>query len=369
MDNDRPIRVLQIIGLACGGGVESVIMNYYRHIDRNKIQFDFVVHKNPYYAFAEEAKSLGGTVYEVTPYTDNIIKFTYEIYKIIKNGNYKIVHSNMNSLSGFSLMAAWLAGSTIRILHNHTTDNPAEGLRTQAKRILRPFARLFANKYFACSNFAANWMYGQETVNKGKVTIINNAIDLDKFAFNQEKRDKLRQELGISDKFVIGHVGRFVQTKNHDFLIDVFNEVQKEKKNSVLLLIGDGPLKEILSAKVNSLGLTDKVFFLGVSNDVANLYNAMDVFVFPSFYEGLGMAAVEAQVNGLSVVASIGVPQQAKLMNNMLFLPLNKNIQLWSKRVVELTRCSKNNEIMKAAVNLRFDIKEEVNNLTKLYFN
>lgn len=332
----EPIRVLQIIGLSCGGGVEAVIMNYYRHIDKSKVQFDFVVHKNPLRSFVDEAKSMGACVYEVTPYTKNIIKFTYEIYKIIKEGNYKIVHSNMNSLSGFPLLAAYVAGARVRILHNHTTDSEVEGLRTKLKRVLRPFAKMFANKYWACSKLAAEWMYGKEAVAKGKVIIINNAIDLDKFAFNEEKRNVLRKELGLEGKFVIGHVGRFVQTKNHTFLIDTFLEVVKQNKNTVLLLIGVGPLLDRIREKVIKLRLNSKVNFLGVRDDVADFYNVMDVLIFPSLYEGFGMVAVEAQVNGLPVVASKEVPREVKINEDILFLDINDEPKIWADRTISI---------------------------------
>lgn len=330
----EPIRVLQIMGIVGSGGVESVIMNYYSHIDKSKVQFDFVMHKGGNPKYIAEIKRMGGRVYEITPYTKNIIRFTYEIYKIIKDGNYDIVHSNMNSLSGFPLMAACFAGAKIRILHNHTTDTKAEGIRTLVKRILRPLAKLFANEYWACSRLAGEWMYGKDALEQGKVTIINNAIDLDKFAFNQEKRDKIREKLGLSDKFVIGHVGRFMKQKNHDFLIDVFNEVQKKNKESVLLLIGEGPLKEQISDKVNSLGLTDKVLFLGVRNDVADLYNAMDVFVLPSFYEGLPVVGVEVQANSLPFVCSDNVTRELDISNNIDFVSINSDIYIWATKVL-----------------------------------
>ena len=186
---DKPIKVLQIIGDVVGGGVETVIMNYYRNIDKTKIQFDFVVHKGALPQYITKVKKHGGKVYEITSYKSNILKYTYEIYKIIKENNYGIVHSNMNSLSGFPLLAAYLAGAKVRILHNHTTDNPAEGIRTIAKRILRPFARLFANQYWACSKLAAEWMYGENAVTNGKVTIINNAIDLEKFKLIEKREN------------------------------------------------------------------------------------------------------------------------------------------------------------------------------------
>ena len=362
----KTVRVLQIIGLACGGGVESVILNYYRNIDKDKVQFDFVVHKHPLKSFVDEAEKYGGRIYEVTAYTKNIFAFTYEIYKIIKNGHYDIVHSNMNSLSVFPLFAAWLAGARVRILHNHTTDTKAEGLRTVLKRTLRPFAKMFANKYWACSKLAAEWMYGKQAVNAGKVTIINNAIDLDKFAFNQEKRDKLRKELGLEGKFVIGHVGRFEKAKNHEFLIDVFTEVAEQEKKAFLLLIGEGSLMESIRKKVSELHLEKKVLFLGVRNDVADLYNVMDVFLFPSLYEGLGMVAVEAQVNGMPVVASTEVPKEAKITENIKWYSLDLESKKWATEVLSAKRVAFA-ETLKSMQESGFDIVNEARKLDKMY--
>lgn len=333
----EPIRVLQIIGLSCGGGVESVIMNYYRHLNKEKVQFDFIVHKEPLQSFVEEARSMGAKVYEITPYNQNIFKFTYEIFNIIKKGNYRIVHSNMNSLSGFPLLAAYLAGTQVRILHNHTTDTKEEGIRTTIKRMLRPFAKVFANQYWACSKLAGEWMYGKRAVENGRVTVINNAIDLDKFAFNQVKRDELRKEFGLEGKFVVGHVGRFMKQKNHEFLIDVFVEVIKQKENAILLLIGDGPLMRFIKDKVDKLNLTDKVIFLGVRNDVADWYNVMDVFLFPSLYEGLGMVALEAQKNGVPVIASNYVPNEVQTNKNISFLKLD-SISKWISYICSSVR-------------------------------
>lgn len=362
---DKPIRVLQIIGDVVGGGVETVIMNYYRNIDRIKIQFDFVVHKGALPQYISEVKKYGGKVYEITSYRANIFKYTYEIYKIIKENNYKIVHSNMNALSGFALLSACLAGVKVRILHNHTTDSKEEKLRSLIKRILRPFAKLFANQYWACSKLAAEWMYGKNAVINGKVTIINNAINLEKFKFNKEKREKLRKELGLEKYFVIGHVGRFMKQKNHEFLIDIFNEVLEKKENAKLLLIGDGKLRTQMETKVKNLGIEKAVIFLGVRNDVADLYNAMDVFVFPSFYEGLGMVVIEAQVNGLSVVTSDAVPEEAKVTKNIKFLDLRQIEDEWCDAILNAER--------KEVVNIEdsllknFDIKSESRKLEKLY--
>ena len=361
----NPIRVLQVMGIVASGGVEAVIMNYYRHIDKSKVQFDFVVHRNPYQHFVDEARSMGGKVYEVTPYTNNIFAFTYEIYKIIKEGHYDIVHSNMNSLSGFPLLAAWLAGAKVRILHNHTTDTKAEGLRTVLKRVLRPFAKMFANRYWACSKLAGEWMYGKQAVESGKVTIINNAIDLDKFAFNQEKRDELRKELGLEGKFVVGHVGRFMKQKNHEFLIDVFAEVAKDKDDAILLLIGEGPLMKAVQDKVNVLGLKEKVKFLGVRSDVADLYNVMDVFVLPSFYEGLPVVGVEVQANGLPFLCSDQVTREIVVSDSIELLGLEIGVKVWAEEILiyRSNLCRKKQDLS----NSGFDIRIEAKKLVEMY--
>lgn len=364
MECKEPVRVLQIIGIACNGGVESVILNYYRHIDKSKVQFDFVVHKNPSENFVKEVKKGGGRLYEVTPYMKNVFAFTYEIYRIIRDGRYEIVHSNMNSLSGFPLFAAWLAGAKVRILHNHTTDTKAEGMRTVLKRGLRPFARMFANKCWACSELAAKWMYGEQAVSAGKITIIPNAIDLKKFAFNQEKRDRLRSQLGIKDELVIGHVGRFMKQKNHDFLIDVFAAVVKEKPDAKLLLIGEGSLENKIKAKVARLSLENNVLFLGVRSDVADLYNVMDIFVLPSFYEGLPVVGVEAQANGLKCLFSERVTRESKILRETEFVLLKSGKDSWScKILLEQYYRYENQSTLKF-----FDIRNMAVDLQEKYF-
>lgn len=159
---EEKIRVLHILGIVAGGGVEAVIMNYYEHIDRTKVQFDFIVHNDNKIDITQKVEAMGGKVYKVTPYYKNPIAFMWDIYKVIKRHNYRIVHSNMNTLSAFSLFAAWAAGAPVRILHNHSTSSPGETKRNIMKFMLRPFARLFANHYLACSRLAGEWMYGRK---------------------------------------------------------------------------------------------------------------------------------------------------------------------------------------------------------------
>lgn len=362
---EKTIRVLQILGIVANGGVEAVIMNYYRNIDKRKIQFDFVVHNDADENYIKEILSMGAKVYKVTPYNQNVFKFMYEIYHIIKSNQYQIVHSNMNALSGFALLPAYLAGAKIRILHNHTTDSKEEKLRSLIKRVLRPFAKLFANQYWACSKLAAEWMYGKNAVINGRVTIINNAINLEKFKFNKEKREGLRKEFCLENCFVIGHVGRFMKQKNHEFLIEIFNEVLKQKNNAKLLLIGDGNLKSLIEAKVQNLGIEKAVIFLGVRNDVADLYNAMDVFILPSLYEGLPVVGVEVQANGLPFICSDKVTDEILLTDNIKLLSLRQPKTEWCDAILNTER----KEVINIEKTLlkNFDIKNESKKLKNLY--
>ena len=363
----EPIRVLQIIGFVCGGGVEAVIMNYYRNIDRNRIQFDFVIDGYEKTSLDDEILSLGGKVYKVEPYTKNPFKNIYQIYRIIKDNNYQIVHSNMNTLSVFSLFAAWLAGAKVRILHNHSTAVKSEKLRSVMKYILRPFAPIFANRYMACSFLAGEWMYGKKKMHSGKVKVLNNAIVVDKFAYNPEIRKKLRYELNISeDTLVIGHVGRFMYQKNHDFLIDIFNEIHKQKSNSLLLLIGDGPLKQKIEEKVRNYNLQDNVKFLGLRKDVKDLYNVMDVFVLPSWYEGLPVVSVEAQTNGLPCFVSDKISKECKLSSSMYFISLAKKADIWSKEILN-SKLTRNKNAKQELINNNFNISKEVIKLLDFY--
>lgn len=361
------IRVLQIIGIVCGGGVEAVIMNYYRHIDRTKIQFDFVVDGYEKTILDDEIASLGGRVYHIEPYRKNIFRYMKQIYDIVHNGHYNIVHSNMNTLSLFSLFPAWLAGAHQRILHNHSTAVRSEGMRSVMKTILRPFAPLFANRYAACSRLAGDWMYGKKMMASGRVTIINNAIDLDDYAFSPEIRQQYRKELNIPESaFVIGHVGRFMYQKNHAFLIEVFKEVVKRKHNAILLLIGDGELRLAIEEKVQKYHLSDKVRFLGLRKDVKDIYNCMDVFVLPSWYEGLPVVSIEAEANGVYCLFSDHVTAECKLTNYVRFLRLTDSSAVWANAILSI-KSTRNpfasEEIRKAG----FDINETSKRLFEWY--
>lgn len=366
---NQPIRVLQIIGSVCGGGVETVIMNYYRNINRTKVQFDFVIEGSGNDILEEEIRFLGGKIYKVESLKKNFLKYMYQIYLIVKKNNYKIVHSNMNTLSIFSLSSAWAAGAPIRILHNHSTAEKKEIIRSAIKYILRPLSPLFANKYVACSRAAAYWMYGYHMVDTGKVKIVNNAINTKKFHYDPIIRKKIRKELNISnDTLVIGHVGRFMYQKNHTFIIDIFNNVHKREKKSILLLIGDGELRYKIENKVKNYNLVDSVVFLGIKKNVYDLYNVMDVFLLPSWYEGLPVVSIEAQTNGLRCMLSDRITRESKLTHSVEFYDLDKTAQEWANEL--LNKDNKRNEFAgKDVSKADFDIIKEADRLLRWYMN
>lgn len=363
---NKTIRVAQIMGKWLGGGVESFVMNYYRHINHEKIQFDFICDSDSTNIPYSDIEKLGGKVILVPPY-QKILSYHKEIKKIFKENKYKIVHSHINTLSIFPLFAAKLAGVPVRIAHSHSTYNWQETKRTLLKFFLRPFSKIFATHYFACSELSAKFLFGKKTTNLGKVTIINNAIEIEKFKFNKKIRNKIRKEMNISNDYtIIGHVGRFMITKNHNFIIEIFNEIKKQNPKTVLVLIGQGELMLNIKQKVKALGLTKDVIFLGQQENIYDYYQAMDIFILPSLYEGLGMALIEAQASGLTCIASNKVPLCAKLTNNVYFIN-TKYKDKWIKLILNEKINCRNNSIEN--IELNYNISKQTNLLEKIYYS
>lgn len=334
-ESKKTVRILHIIGNVCGGGVEAVVMNYYRYVNRDNVQFDFVVNGYEKSLLDSEVEGLGGRVYRVEPYQSNMIKYMLQLYRIVKVNEYRIVHTHMNALAFFSLFPAWLAGARIRILHNHSTAAKQETIRTVLKFVLKQFAPMFANSYIACSQVAAAWMYGNWK-QKG-VRIIKNAIDTRMFAYDAKRRGILRRHMGIGDEtLVIGHVGRFAFQKNHDFLIKLFKIIHDKKHDSVLLLIGDGSRKADIETKVKDAGIYKSVRFLGLREDINDLYNVMDIFILPSWYEGLPVVAVEAQANGLPCMLSDRITEETQLLDSTKFYSITADLDVWVNALLDI---------------------------------
>lgn len=348
------IRIAQVIGKMNGGGVEAVVMNYYRHIDKSMVQFDFIIDNDSTIIPREEIENMGGRIIEIPPYQK---PFAYHkaLVKVLKENKYKIVHAHINTLNVFPLFAAWRAGVEVRISHNHSTAHKNEGKRTILKYILRPFTPLFATHYFACGEYAGRWMYGNNRFNKGKVKVINNAIDLNKFAFDKNIRTDIRKNLDIDDKFVVGHIGRFAHVKNHWFLIDIFNEIHKKNSNAVLLLVGIGELQKEIQKKVKKIGLEDFVIFAYQTKDTSRYYQAIDAFVLPSFYEGLPVVGVEAQANGLPCFFSDQMTKEIKMLTSTQIIALYEPIEKWADMIALAKRIDEkkcNDEIRNAGYNI-----------------
>lgn len=364
MQEKDQVRIAHIVGKWVGGGVESVLMNYYRHIDRSKIQFDFFCDSDSTDIPYEEIENLGGKVILIPPY-QHVYKYHKELKRLLEEGNYKIVHSHINTLSVFPLYAAKRAGVSIRIAHSHSTTNKKEKMKNLMKQILKPFSKVFATDYMSCSEHAGRWLFGNKVYDKGKVYLLNNAINLEKFKYDENIRKEKRDEMGIDkDTLVMGHIGRFVEQKNHLFLIDIFNEVYKKNKNSLLLLVGVGPLLNKVKEKVKNLNLEDNVLFLGQRSDVHKLYQVMDVFLLPSIYEGLGMVLIEAQCSGLACIASKEVPIDAKVTDLVQFSDFDTHE--WCNKICGINKKSRDGfcDIIKEH---GYDIFREVSSLEKKY--
>lgn len=363
----EPIRIAHIVGKWLGGGVEAVVMNYYRNIDHSKIQFDFICDDDSTNIPYDEIKKLGGKVILIPPY-QKAFKYHKELKKVLKESNYKIVHSHLNTLSVFPLFAAKLANVPVRIAHSHSTTNKKEWKKNLLKQVLRPFSKVFATHYMCCSELAGRWLFGNKEYDKDNVYLLNNAIDLDKFKYNEKIRKEKRKELNIKDDtLVIGHIGRFVAQKNHDFLIDIFNEVHKQNNNSILLLAGQGPLMDEIKDKVKRLNLEESVKFLGQRNDANELYQAFDIFLLPSLYEGLPVVGVEAQASGLLCFLSSDMTKETKVLESTTIMNLSNTSKEWADNILEKVNKFNRIDTVKEISSNGFNIKDEVSKLEKYY--
>lgn len=332
---NKPVRVLHAVSKMDMEGIQNFIMNVYRNIDRSKIQFDFLVHAHEEGAFDKEIEMLGGKLYKLNKLSGkNFFKYSSDLKKVFRSQpEYRIIHSHLNLLNSFVLKEAAKANIPVRISHSHTNSL----LNTGIKKLIKLYAKSESNKYcthaFACSKEAGIWQFGQKAWDGGKVTVIPNGIDTEKFKFNEAVRRTIRSRLGITaGDFVIGHSGGFRAVKNHKFLLEVFARVIKEAPNAKLLLTGDGGLRKEIETSAAEKGLTESVFFTGSVPNVCGFLQAMDCFAFPSLYEGLGMSLVEAQAAGLQCFASDTIPQEAVLSERCVLLPLSE--KLWAEKLL-----------------------------------
>lgn len=364
----QPIRIACFVGKWNGYGVETLVFNCYKNIDREKFQFDFFVDENSDRSSVpfDEVKKLGGRIYLIPP-VSKIFRYIKVIKKIAKTNKYLIAHAHINTLCVFPLFACKIAGVPIRIAHNHATAGNCEYLKSLIKYILRPFAKTFSTHYAASSIYGGEWLFGKKCFEKYDMLYLPVARNLNNYIYNKDIRDKKRAEMGLDNKFVIGHVGRFVPVKNHKFLVDIFKRIQNEEKDSVLLLAGDGELEENIKKQVKDLGLTDKVRFLGKRTDVNELLQAMDVFILPSFYEGISGAGIEAQAAGLPFLFSDTITAEAGVVSYLSNrLPLEKGASYWANVALN-TRKIERKDTYKIMQDKGYEIKNASKNLASYY--
>lgn len=345
------------------GGIETFIMNYYRNIDRTQLQFDFIYNSEKV-AYQNEIEMLGGRLWYICARSANIDQYYKDIKTFFSDhaSEYKAIWINMCNLSNIDyLKFAQKYRIPVRIIHSHNSKNMEGFLRGVLHRVNRHVIHKYATNYWACSDVAGKWFYNKKVMQDKYYRVIHNAINIKQFAYNQQKRDSLRRDLGIENKLVIGNVGRFHFQKNHEFLIRIFAEIYKRNKQSVLLLVGQGELEADIREQVRRLHLEENVSFLGLRNDVSDLMSAMDVFLFPSAFEGLGIVAIEAQASGLPCIVSTEVPQDAKVTDRIKFIPLSLPAEEWAKEVLTCDSLQNSDrlEVNQKLLNSDFNIEKE----------
>ena len=351
---DKKIRVAQVIGKGNNGGVEAMIINLYRFIDREKVEFDFLIENECDIINKKIVNQLGGNLIIIPSYK-NPFKYMKALKNIFEKGNYDIVHSNMNTLSVFTLRAAKKAGIKIRIAHSHSTSNKNEKIKNLIKNVLKVFSKKYATNYLACSELAGRWLFGDKAYENGDVTLINNGIDFNRFAFNNELREQTRNELGLKDEFLIGNVGRMMAQKNQMFFLKVLLKLKNNKCNVKALIVGDGPLKDELQEFINANKLNDDVIIISSTDKPEKFYNAFDCFLLPSLYEGLPVSGVEAQVNGLNCIFSDNISKEILLSKNALMLSID-SVDNWVDKIKQIKNSSVDNRInnVKEEFNIRY---------------
>lgn len=335
-------KVLHYVGKMDRGGMETFIMNLYRNIDTKKVQFDFAVHTEESGDFDEEIVKLGGKIIIFPSMRKNPLKYSmfWEKFWKLNGENYLALHFHTNSLANIiALKKSRKYNVPIRIVHSHSSFSDKGKLQLPNNIIHNYHMKRisdYANKYLACSEPAADWLFGESVTREVKVDFFKNGIDIDEFSYNSMRRQQIRNKLELNGKIVIGHVGKFIDVKNHEFLIDVFSSLVKLEAESVLLLVGDGKLLPRIKQLVIDKNLQDKVIFMGVRDDVNDLLQAMDVFILPSLYEGLPFTLVEAQASGIPILVSANIAKEVKIKDNLIFKEITASSSDWATSILSI---------------------------------
>ena len=362
---NQPIRILQVLkgGPVCGG-IENFVMNYYRHIDRKRVQFDFLVHSKKKGYYDDEIKALGGEIYYLSLLDDrNVVRYIGDLFHFFtEHKEYRIIHGQVRGFAPVYFMIALLCGVPIRISHSHVNNVES----TFTGRMLNAVVSLIkycSNVHWACSLLAGEYMYG----NRGIFQVIPNAISTKRFFPKPQIREEVRKELRLEGKFVIGNIGRYCLQKNQKFLLRIFESLLQIIPDSMMLLIGEGELKKELQEEARQLGIDSFVCFLPPQTCIENYYQAMDVFVLPSFFEGFPLVLVEAQACQVLCVTSTNVTTEANLSGNIRYLSLELSPMEWAEAIIE--QWESKTASSETTQNKQYDIEYAAVALMKKYEN
>lgn len=363
---NKPIRVLHVLGALNPGGVETFIMNLYRQIDTSIVQFDFALTQGKKSFFDDEVLERGGRIY----YFDQNKKISTNLSRVIKNcGPYSAVHSHVYFYSGVVLLIAKMNGVQIRIAHAHNTafGKRETIIRKSYELIMRKMVLTYATHLLGCSIDACRYVFGTNCMSDPRCNVFYNAFDIFSYVYDSKGRKEIRDMYSISDHFVVGHVGRFEKQKNHMQLVEHFSEFLKLKEDSILLLVGRGRLMDSVHEKCIELGIENNVVFAGAQKNTQPYYSAMDLFLFPSLYEGLGTVLIEAQANGLPCVTTEKeVPYEVDVSGKVTFVPLNSPSAIWARKMLDATFNIENRSCPKKVWE-NYDIRQTAKTITQIY--
>lgn len=362
------IRVLHSVSNMDRAGIETMLMNYYRHIDRDKVQFDFLCNKRKPGSYDDEIKSLGGNIY----YSPGLNPIKFLKYKKIvtnifrENKDIKIMHSHNGALAYQSLYAAYKYGLKNRICHAHATTIDFN-VKLPLKLLYKTQLNNVSNNFWGCGIDSIRFYFGNKVIKNNNYTIIRNAIEIDKFIYNEEKRKQLRKNYNLEGKFVIGNVARFMKQKNHEFTLELFKMILEKQANAVLLLLGDGELQNKMKQKSKELGIENSVIFMGNVNNVNEMYQVMDVFLLPSLFEGLPVVGIEAQASGLKCLMSDTITKEVAITDNVKFLNLkNDSLEKWTNEILSNINYERR-DMSKEIIEAGYSIEQEAKRLQDIY--
>ena len=368
MNKEKKIRVLHVVGAMNRAGTETMLMNIYRNIDREKIQFDFISYSNEEAHYDNEIRILGGKVIKLTSTTS-----VKEITKAIKeHGPYDVVHAHTLFNSGIAMLAAKKCGIKTRIAHAHTTlDNSSSIVRKIYINSMRFLINKYSTQTLACSKEAGKYLFGENQISKSKYSYLPNLINYEELLYKPEKEvDKFKKKYNLENGIVIGHIGTLKESKNHKFLLEIAKYMTEQNINVKLLLVGEGSLRKELEELTNKYNLSDRVHLLGIREDINVMLHSMDVFVFPSIFEGLGLVLLEAQATGLPCIVSEAIQPEADLGLDLFSkLNLDSGVDVWSKEIINVA-CNKENNLDKineAFENAGYSTSKCIKRLNKIY--